>query len=111
MCLSSGAWLLLELRVPHPPQYGDPLRHGRMSCKGVGEEPLVAREPPPQGIGYTQMRRPALDVGRRGLRALDLLQRARQVERVARELRRHVIRHVFPLPVTAPRPQLDDYSA
>src|SRR6059058_4761930 len=106
MCLSSGAWLLLELRVPHPPQYGDLLRHGRMSCKGVGEEPLVACEPPPQGIGYTQMRRPALDVGRRGLRALDLLQGAREGERVARELRAHVIRQVFPLAAHAQRQEL-----
>ena len=79
-----------------------------MSCKGVGEEPLVAREPPPQGIGYTQMRRPALDVGRRGLRALDLLQGAREGERVARELRAHVIRQVFPLAAHAQRQELSD---
>ena len=79
-----------------------------MSCKGVGEEPLVAREPPPQGVCDAQMRRPALDVGRRGFRALDLLQGARERERVARELRAHGVRQVFPLAAHAQGQKLSD---
>src|SRR5216684_4490245 len=54
------------------------------------------------------MRGTTLDVGRRCVGGLDLLERARERERVAGELRTHRIGQVLPLPADAERQNLGD---
>src|SRR2546425_11245182 len=78
-----GASLPFELGVPHTAKDRDALCPGRMRREGVGEQALVRGEPPGERVGNAEMRRPALDVRGGRVRALDLLQRARERERVA----------------------------
>src|SRR5207245_2819511 len=76
--------------------------------EGVGEQALVRREPPAERVGNAEMRRPALDVRGGRVRALDLLQRARERERVAGELRAHRVSEILALAADAEGEQLRD---
>src|SRR5260370_38816191 len=69
---------------------------------------LVSRQAAAEGVGDAEMRGTTFDMGRRGVVALDLLERARERERVPSQLRAHRIGPVLPFPADAERQELGD---
>ncbi|OLB17671.1 MAG: hypothetical protein AUH12_03965 [Gemmatimonadetes bacterium 13_2_20CM_69_8] len=79
-----------------------------MRRERVREHPFVVREPAAQRVGDAEVRRPALDVRGGSVGALDLLEGARERQRVASELSAHGVREVLPLAAHTQREQLGD---